>query len=65
MTDKKYLQPNEVKEIIESSFAPYRCKAKLLDWNDDIKFKVLDEEDNIIIEIHIFHINSIDKKDLA
>ena len=62
---KKYLTPNEIKEIIESSFSPYRCVAGLWDSFERARFKVYDTDNkSIIFKCDEIEVHGVDKKEL-
>jgi len=64
MADKNYLQPDEIKQIIEFSFAPYRCVIEFWDYDERVRFKVYDDNNVQIIAVPELEIHEVDKAEL-
>ncbi|NIV92436.1 hypothetical protein GWN42_06430 [candidate division KSB1 bacterium] len=64
MADKTYLQLDEIKGIIESAFAPYRCVIEFWDYDERVRFKVYDTSNVQIIAVPELEIHEVDKAEL-
>ena len=45
------MKPEEIKQKLEASFNPYRCVVELWDFNDRIRFRVFDKNNETIITV--------------
>jgi len=43
---------DELKELLEKSFLPLTCDVSKFDYNEFLKFRIKDNSNNILYEIH-------------